>query len=183
MLAKLGKEGVLSTNVGDDNAEGLFNAGKAPYFFTGPWATTSAKKANIKYAISNLPTLEGGGQMQPFLGVQLFYVSSKAKNASIAQEFVTNYITKKDVQLELFKALGRPPALTAAYEEVAATNPDVKAFFEAGKESRPMPNIPAMNAVWGPLGQASADVISGAAAAKARFDAAQNEIVANIKKG
>lgn len=183
VLAKLGKAGVLSTNVGDDNAEGLFDAGKAPYFFTGPWATTNAKKANIKYAISNLPTLEGGGQMQPFLGVQLFYVSSKAKNASIAQEFVTNYITKKDVQLELFSALGRPPALTAAYDEVAATNPDVKAFFEAGKDSRPMPNIPAMNAVWGPLGQASADVISGKAAPKARFDAAQKEIVANIKKG
>ncbi len=182
VLAKLGKEGVLSTNVGDDNAEGLFDAGKAPYFFTGPWATTNAKKANIKYAISDLPTLEGGGQMQPFLGVQLFYVSAKAKNAPIAQEFVTNYITKKDVQLELFKALGRPPALTAAYDEVAASNPDVKAFFEAGKDSKPMPNIPAMNSVWGPLGQASADVIAGKAGAQARFEAAQKEIVANIKK-
>ncbi|OFE15852.1 ABC transporter substrate-binding protein [Humibacillus sp. DSM 29435] len=183
VLAKLGKEGVLSTNVGDDNAEGLFDAGKAPYFFTGPWATTNAKKANIKYAISDLPTLDGGGQMQPFLGVQLFYVSAKAKNAAIAQEFVTNYLTKKDVQLELFKALGRPPALTAAYDEVAASNPDVKAFFEAGKDSKPMPNIPAMNSVWGPLGQASADVIAGKAGAQARFASAQKEIVANINKG
>ncbi|MDN5768853.1 MAG: extracellular solute-binding protein, partial [Humibacillus sp.] len=76
VLAKLGKEGVLSTNVGDDNAEGLFDAGKSPYFFTGPWATPNAKKAGIKYAISDLPTLDGGGQMQPFLGVQLFYVSA-----------------------------------------------------------------------------------------------------------
>ena len=182
VMAKLGKEGVLSTNVNDDNAEGLFDAGKAPYFFTGPWATTNAKKANIKYGISNLPTLEGGGQMQPFLGVQLFYVSAKAKNAAVAQEFVTNYITKKDVQLDLFEALGRPPALTAAYDEVAATNPDVKAFFEAGQDSKPMPNIPAMNSVWGPLGQASADVVAGKAGAKARFEAAQKEIVANIKK-
>ena len=114
--------------------------------------------------------------------MQLFYVSAKAKNAPIAQEFVTNYITKKDVQLELFKALNRPPALTAAYDEVAATNPDVKAFFEAGKDSKPMPNIPAMNSVWGPLGQASADVIAGKAGAQARFEAAQKEIVANIKK-
>lgn len=183
VLAQLGKQGILSTNVGDDNAEGLFDAGKAPYFITGPWATTNAKKANIKYAISDLPTLDGGGQMQPFLGVQLFYVSSKAKNASIAQEFVTNYITKKDVQLELFKALGRPPALTEALDEVSASNQDVKAFFEAGKDSKPMPNIPAMNSVWGPLGQAAADVISGKAAPDARFKAAQAEIVANIKKG
>ncbi|MCU1535843.1 MAG: extracellular solute-binding protein family 1 [Humibacillus sp.] len=182
-LAKLGKDGILSTNVGDDNAEGLFDAGKAPYFITGPWATTNAKKANIKYAISDLPTLSGGGQMQPFLGVQLFYVSAKAKNASIAQEFVTNYLTKKDVQLELFNALGRPPALTEALNEVSASNADVKAFFAAGKDSKPMPNIPAMNSVWGPLGQASADVIAGKASADARFKAAQAEIVANIKKG
>lgn len=182
VLAQLGKAGVLSTNVSGENAEGLFDAGKAPFFITGPWATTNAKKANIKYAISDLPTLQGGGQMQPFLGVQLFYVSAKAKNAPIAQEFVTNYITEKDVQIELFNALGRPPALTEAYTEVAAKNPDVKAFFEAGKESKPMPNIPAMNSVWGPLGQAAADVISGKDP-KARFDAAQKEIVANIKKG
>jgi arabinogalactan oligomer/maltooligosaccharide transport system substrate-binding protein len=40
-----------------------------------------------------------------------------------------------------------------------------------------------MNAVWGPLGQAGADVISGKAKAKDRFDAAQKEIVDNIKKG
>lgn len=182
VLAELGKEKVLSTNVGDDNAEGLFNAGKAPFMITGPWGVTNAKKANIQYAISSLPTLEGGGQMQPFLGVQLFYVSSKAKNAAIAQEFVTNWITQKDVQLDLFKALSRPPALTEAYEEVAASDADVKAFFEAGKDSKPMPNIPAMNSVWGPLGQAAADVVAGKDP-KTRFEAAQKEIVANIAKG
>lgn len=182
VLAKLGKEGVLSTNVGDDNAEGLFTSGKAPFFFTGPWSTVNAKKAGINYEVTDMPTLAGGGQMQPFLGVQLFYVSSKAKNAPLAQEFVTNYITQKDVALELFKALGRPPALTEAYNEVSATDKDVKAFFEAGKDSLPMPNIPAMNSVWGPLGQAAADVISGKPA-KARFEAAQKEIVANIAKG
>jgi arabinogalactan oligomer/maltooligosaccharide transport system substrate-binding protein len=182
VLSQLGKEKVLSTNVGDDNAEGLFDAGKAPFMITGPWGVTNAKKANIKYAISSLPTLSGGGQMQPFLGVQLFYVSAKAKNASIAQEFVTNFITKKDVQLQLFQALNRPPALTEAYQEVAASDADAKAFFEAGKDSKPMPNIPAMNSVWGPLGQAAADVVAGKDP-KARFEAAQKEIVANIAKG
>jgi arabinogalactan oligomer/maltooligosaccharide transport system substrate-binding protein len=44
-----------------------------------------------------------------------------------------------------------------------------------------MPNIPAMNSVWGPLGQAAADVIAGKAEAKARFDAAQKEIEKAIK--
>jgi arabinogalactan oligomer/maltooligosaccharide transport system substrate-binding protein len=96
---------------------------------------------------------------------------------------VTNYVPRKEVQLALFEAGGRPPALTEAYDEVAAKDKDVKAWFEAGKDGQPMPNIPAMNSVWGPLGQAAADVISGKTAPKARFDAAQKEIVANIAKG
>jgi len=182
VLADLGKKKVLSTNVGDDNAEGLFTSGKAAFFITGPWSVPNAKKAGIKYEITSLPTLAGGGAMKPFLGVQMFYVSAKAKNAVLAQEFVTNYVPRKDVQLALFEAGGRPPALTEAYNEVAANDKDVKAWFEAGKEGAPMPNIPAMNSVWGPLGQAAADVISGKEA-KARFDAAQKEIVGNIAKG
>jgi arabinogalactan oligomer/maltooligosaccharide transport system substrate-binding protein len=182
VLAKLGKEKILSTNVGDENAEGLFTSGKAPFFITGPWSVPNAKKAGIKYEITSLPSLAGGGAMKPFLGVQMFYVSAKAKNAVLAQEFVTNYVPRKDVQLALFEQGGRPPALKEAYDEVSAKDKDVKAWYEAGKDGKPMPNIPAMNSVWGPLGQAAADVISGKAP-KARFDAAQKEIVANIAKG
>lgn len=181
-LAKLGKEGILSTNVDGTNVDSLFDAGKVPYWITGPWAIDKIKKAGIKYAISPLPTI-AGGQMSPFLGVQMFYVSAKAKNDAFAQEFVTNYVTKKELQVELFQAGRRPPALTEAYNAVAATDPDVKSWFEAGKGALPMPNIPAMNAVWGPLGQASADIIAQKAPAKARLDAAQAEIVANIAKG
>ncbi|GAA1803835.1 MAG: maltose ABC transporter substrate-binding protein [Actinobacteria bacterium] len=180
-LAMMGKEKVLSTNVGDDNAEGIFTGGKAPFFITGPWSIPNIKKAGINYAISSLPSLPGGDAMKPFLGVQLFYVSAKAKNAALAQEFVTNYVPTKDFQLAIFAAGGRPPALTEAYDEVAAANPDVKAWYEAGKDGKPMPNIPAMNSVWGPLGQAAADVIAGKAEPKARFDAAQKEIEKAIK--
>lgn len=181
-LQKLGALKALSTNVSGDNADALFDAGKAPFYITGPWAIDKAKKAGIKYAISPLPSI-GGGQMQPFLGVQMFYVSAKAKNAALAEEFVTNYVPRKDVQEALFAAGNRPPALTEAYNEVSASNADVKAWFEAGKGGQAMPNIPAMNSVWGPLGQAAADVIAGKAQPKARFDAAQKEIVANIAKG
>ena len=183
VLQALGKTKVLSTNVDGTNADALFDAGKAPFYITGPWAIDKAKKANIKYAISPLPALAGGGKMQPFLGVQMFYVSAKAKNAALAEEFVTNYVPREDVQLALFEAGHRPPALTSAYDKVAATDADVKAWFEAGLGGQPMPNIPAMNSVWGPLGQAAADVIAGKTAPKARFDAAQKEIVANIAKG
>jgi arabinogalactan oligomer/maltooligosaccharide transport system substrate-binding protein len=182
-LAALGKAKALSTNVDATNSDALFDAGKVPFYITGPWSIDKAKKANIKYAISPLPSLTDGGKMQPFLGVQMFYVSAKAKNAAFAQEFVTKYVPREDVQMSLFAAGHRPPALTSAYVKATATDPDVKAWFDAGKGGQAMPNIPAMNSVWGPLGQAAADVIAGKAAPQARFDAAQKEIVANIAKG
>ena len=113
-MGQLGKDGYLSTNIDFDTAQSLFATGKVPYYVTGPWAVDKAKGAGIKYAISPLPTIEGK-KMQPFLGVQMFYVSAKAKNDAFAQEFVTNYVPKKELQVDLFAAGHRPPALKAAY--------------------------------------------------------------------
>jgi arabinogalactan oligomer / maltooligosaccharide transport system substrate-binding protein len=183
VLADLGKQKVLSTNVDDTNQDALFDTKAAPFMISGPWSVAKAKEAGINYGIAPLPSLTGGGPMKPFLGVQMFYVSSKAKNAALAQEFVTNYIPRKDVQLALFEVGKRPPALKEAYDQVAASDPDVKAWYEAGVDGAPMPNIPAMNSVWGPFGQATADIIAGKAGAQARLDAAAKEIEANIKKG
>lgn len=182
LLGQLGKDKVLSTNVDDKNVAALFEGKKVPYMISGPWAIDGIKKAGINYEVSPLPTVDGGGAMKPFLGVQMFYVSAKAKNATFAQEFVTKYVPREDVQMALFTAGNRPPALTSAYDKVAAKNPDVKAWFEAGKEGKPMPNIPAMNSVWEPLGQALADIISGQDP-KGRLGKPQTEIVANIKQG
>lgn len=182
LLNTLGKDKVLTTNVDDKNVASIFEGKKSAYLISGPWAIDGAKKAGIKYEVSPLPKVAGGGSMKPFLGVQMFYVSAKAKNAAFAQEFVTKYVPRQDVQESLFTAGNRPPALTSAYEKVAKANPDVKAWFEAGKEGKPMPNIPAMNSVWEPLGQAVADIVSGQDPTS-RLKKAQKEIVGNIKKG
>ena len=90
--------------------------------------------------------------MQPFLGVQMFYVSAKAKNAAFAQEFVTNYVSRKDVQLALFQAGGRPPALKEAYDEVATSDKDVQAFYEAGKGGKADAEHPRHELGVGPAG-------------------------------
>jgi arabinogalactan oligomer / maltooligosaccharide transport system substrate-binding protein len=78
-LAALGRSKALSTNVDSTNVDALFDAGKVPFYITGPWSIDKAKKAGIKYAISSLPSLTSGGKMQPFLGIQMFYVSAKTR--------------------------------------------------------------------------------------------------------
>lgn len=178
-MGRLGEAGILSTSVGDDNAEGLFTSGDAAFMISGPWAIANIEAAGINYEVSPLPSIEGCDAMKPFLGVQLFYVSSKAKNATLAQEFVANYIPRKDVQLALFEALKRPPANLEALAEVSESDENVKNFAAAGEGAAPMPNIPAMNSVWGPLGQAGADIVGGEDP-QTRMDAAQSEIEANI---
>jgi arabinogalactan oligomer/maltooligosaccharide transport system substrate-binding protein len=47
------------------------------------------------------------------------------------------------------------------YESVAARDANIKAWFEAGADGDPMPAIPAMNAVWGPLGVAESNIVAG----------------------
>lgn len=176
LLARLGKEGVLSTNISGDNSMALFTEGRTPYLISGPWAIESITNAGINYEISPLPTVPDGGRMQPFVGIQLFYVSANASNPAVAEEFLLGVLPNKELQIDLYKVGHRAPALKSALDAVSTSDPDISAWAEAGQDALPMPNIPAMNSVWGPLGQATADVIAGVAEPGPRFDAAAEEI-------
>lgn len=160
-LAWLRDQGALKTSVGYQEALDLFTKGQTPYLVGGPWMVADIKKAHINFAVSPIPAFAGGGPARPFLGVQLFYISSKAKNATFAQEFALNYAGKPEVQEALYEAGQRPPAVKSVYEAAAAKDPNLKAWFEAGANGDPMPAIPAMNAVWGPLGVAEANIVAG----------------------
>ncbi|MDN3240719.1 sugar ABC transporter substrate-binding protein [Glycomyces tritici] len=162
-FAELGKDGVLKTTIDATNTIPFFVEGKTAIMISGPWALTDVQTAGLNYEVTAIPGFEGQGPCSPFLGVQGFYVSATAANAVFAQEFVTNYVLTEDLQLKLAEAGGRLPALTAAAETYAADNADVQGFALAGENGVPMPNIPAMNAVWEPFGRAQADAIDQAA--------------------
>ncbi|WP_299451093.1 maltose ABC transporter substrate-binding protein [uncultured Serinicoccus sp.] len=178
-IAWMAEEGLLNVNVDFPTMESLFAEGRTPYMVAGPWAIPNVEGAEIDYAIDPIPDFEDGGVTVPFLGVQMFYVASGAKNPTLAQEFVNTYVTTEDMQLALFEAGQRPPALQSALDTVSADDADIKAWSAAGEGASPMPNIPAMNAVWAPLGQATSDIVGGSDPAE-RLEAAQEEIVSNI---
>ncbi|WP_374928028.1 extracellular solute-binding protein [Kytococcus sedentarius] len=173
--AWLAEQKALNTNIDSSNALSLFAEGDAPYVISGPWALEQAEEAGISYEVSAIPPFEDGGQPVSPLGVQMFYVSAKAENGVIAQEFVSNFAATDEVQLAMFEAGQRPPALTSAYEKAAESDETVAAWKDAAEGGDPMPNIPAMNAVWAPLGQATADIVGGKAPAE-RLKAAAEEI-------
>ncbi|MBQ0904798.1 maltose ABC transporter substrate-binding protein [Micromonospora sp. U21] len=155
-------EGVLKRSIADTNSIATFTSKKCAYLVSGPWAVADVKKANIKYDISAIPGFAGGKEAQPFVGVQAFYVASKGKNKALAQEFVANYTTTPELAVALYNAEPRPPALTAALDQVKGSDPDLAKFQDAGRNGQVLPAIPAMAAIWDPFGKAEAAVIGGA---------------------
>jgi maltose-binding protein MalE len=154
--------GALTRSITSDNAIPTFTSKKAAFLVSGPWAIPDIKKAGIHYDITPVPGFAGAGPAKPFVGVQAFYVASKGKNKALAGEFVTNYLTQPDLQVALYQANPRPPALSAALDQVKAGDPDLQKFLDAGKDGQVLPAIPQMAAIWDPFGKAEAAIIGGA---------------------
>jgi arabinogalactan oligomer/maltooligosaccharide transport system substrate-binding protein len=181
-IGALGEKGsgALKRSIGGENSISTFTGGKCAFLVSGPWAITDIKKVNLSYDISPIPPFAGGKPAQPFVGVQAFYVAAKGKNKALAQEFVTNYLTKPELAVALYNAEPRPPALTAALEQVKAKDPDLDKFLNAGKGGAVLPAIPEMATIWEPFGKAEAAIIGGADVATT-VDAAAKAISGQIK--
>jgi arabinogalactan oligomer/maltooligosaccharide transport system substrate-binding protein len=159
---ELGESGVLSTSVDGENTISFFTEGRAPFLISGPWALTDVQTAEMDYEVSAIPGFEGQNPAAPFMGVQAFFLSSKANNVTFAQELITSFVLREEDQLTLAESGGRLPALTSAAATYSEGNADVEGFAAAGENAVPMPNIPEMAAVWEPFGRAQADAIDGA---------------------
>lgn len=159
-LGEQGAAGILNTNITGDLALENFTTGKAPFYLTGPWNVPAIEEAGINFSVDAIPSA-GGQDAQPFAGVQGFFLSSESENTLAANEFLVNYIGSPEVQMALYEVGGRAPALTAAFDEVLATNPVVAGFGEVGTNAVPMPSIPQMGSVWQFWGVTEAAIING----------------------
>lgn len=161
-LVEWGKAGVLNTNITGDIARDEFAAGKAPFMLSGPWNLPAFDDAGLKYEIEAIPPA-GDQPVTPFVGVQGFFVSAKSENAIAANEFVVKYLGSEEVQLALYEAGGRPPALTSAFEAASAKDSTIGDFGAVGLSGVPMPSIPEMGAVWNYWGATEAALVNGTA--------------------
>ncbi len=159
-LGEWGAAGLINPNISGDIAKEQFAAGVSPYTITGPWNLSAFQDAGIEYAISEIPA-PGSLPATPFVGVQGFMQSAYSENPIVASQFLTEYVASEEAQTAIFEGGQRAPALTASYE-AAQSEPDVAAFGEVGASGLPMPNIPAMDAVWGDWGTTQIQIITGA---------------------
>ena len=66
---------------------------KTPFLVSGPWAVADIKKGGVNYDICPIPGWKGKDTAGPFIGVNGFYLASKGKNKTLAQDFATSFLT------------------------------------------------------------------------------------------
>jgi arabinogalactan oligomer/maltooligosaccharide transport system substrate-binding protein len=177
LFAQWSEAGLISTDIDYDVMIDSFSSGQAPFAITGPWAVSSFTDAGINFAVEPIPSV-AGGTPQVFVGVQGFMISSFSENQDLATTFLLDYLNTEEVQLALYEAGGRPPAMTSAFEQVSS-DPIIEGFGLSGQQGAPQPAIPEMGSVWETWTDAYTLIFTGSDPVQAFTDAAAT-IRANI---
>lgn len=159
-------------NITGDLMLSAFQNGDAAMIISGPWALEGIRSAGVPYAVTNIPS--GTQPGAPFMGVQGFMVNAFSKNQLLAQTFLQSFVATDETMQAFFDQDPRISAWTAVADKIE--DPDLKAFAEAGKVAQPMPNIPAMNSVWGGQGDAITLVETGKLTPQEGADQAQSQV-------
>ena len=157
-LKAQGEAKTLNPNITADVAKDAFLKGNAAYMVTGPWNVTAAKAAGLDVSVLPIPSA-GGKEAKPFVGVQMFYQSSKTQNQVLVSKFF-QYLETKEAQSKLQQLGGRVPAMTEVADSL--TDENLKQFASIAGKGLPMPAIPEMKAVWVYWGKTEVAIVNGA---------------------
>ena len=176
-LKAQGAAKTLNPNITADVAKDAFLKGNAAYMVTGPWNVTAAKAAGLDVSVLPIPSA-GGKEAKPFVGVQMFYQSSKTQNQVLVSKFF-QYLETKEAQSKLQELGGRVPAMTEVANSLSDEN--LKQFATIAGNGLPMPAIPAMGSVWDYWGKTEVSIVNGADPAST-WETMVNNIQTSINK-
>lgn len=177
------KFGALQADGDYNTVTTLFNEGKAAAIIGGPWLTSGIEDAGINYGIVSLSDIKlpNGNGMAPYSGIQgagVLKIALAEKKDAVAK--VLTAMASPEVGIDLAHKSGCAPANSKSYEdEQVASNPMIAAIQKTASTAQPMPNIPEMNAMWGPaesmltaVNKNGTDVATAAAEAQAAAEQA-----------
>ena len=128
-----------------------FQEGRALFWMTGPWARGDASAVN--YGVGLIPQFDGNAAT-PFVGVRGAMVSSFSDNQVLAQSFILDFFATIEVQQAMYESDPSLPATKSLFAVVEAADPIAASFAASASNGIPMPNIPEMGSVWGPMADA-----------------------------
>lgn len=168
-IASLGAKGAkaLKTSIDQATAIPSFFGRQTAFLVSGPWAVPDIAKAAVPMAVCPIPPWEGGSPAGPLVNVNAFFLASHGQSPTLARQFLESVLAGSDAQLAMAGAESRRPALLAAQPAFAAAQPVIASFAAAAAGGIPVPPIPEMREVWGPLGAAEVKIIDGGNVEKA----------------
>lgn len=161
---------------------GKFEEGKVGMQINGPWVIPGAKKAGIDVGVAILPKLPNGKDMVPFTGVQFVGVNAYTKQRELALRLAKLYGGRRGQEV-LYLETGRIPVRQDVLELASVKkDPLVGVWSRQAALGEPMPNIPEMQAVWKPWGDAMDVIVPGKAEVKPMLDLAVKQIAEGIER-
>jgi len=126
-------------------------------WWTGPWAISGVEEAGIDYGIAPMG--------KPFVGIKVWMLTTNAVDRGHAEAAVEvmKWWTSADTLTTRVLSTKEIPANVAALEdsEVQALK-TVSGFGASLERGIPMANTPFMDALWGPVGDATTAIWTGA---------------------
>ena len=149
--------GLVPAGTNYDVANGLFVDGALAMIYNGPWAISQYQAAGHDVSVYPMPPLADGTPWSGFMGVQGVLMNPFSPRRADAANFA-KWITRPDAQVSMAQFSGRIPASISALAQVE-DDPFIAGFGQALLDSVPMPNIPEMSRVWGPMQDALSVII------------------------
>ena len=170
---------ISPAETGHEICMAMLAEGKAAIWWTGPWAIKSIADAGIDYGLQPMGS--------PFVGVHCFMMTANAVERGKAEETieVMKYLTSAGVWKRMAVINKEVPAATEALQD-----PDVQAMYEIKQFGAsaalgvPMPSTPFMGCMWGPVGDATMAIWTGAQTPEEAMEAAKataEECIAGMK--
>ena len=177
--AVLGESGV-------GNIDRLFINGKAAAVINGPWALEPYSNSNINFGVTTLPVVANGKPMSSFLGVKGYVISAWTEHHNLAEQFL-KFINQPQYVKERYVKTKEIPPLKAVLADPMIINDDfANAIAIQASRAVPIPSIPEMYEVWGPINEAISKVVTDKATVKDALRAADEHVnyqIETLKSG
>lgn len=177
-------EAVLDQTNAGGFIDGLMESQQLAMTIAGPWREPPLTDAGINYSVVTLPTLPNGNPMIPFVGFQAMVVNAYGQQLEAATDFV-NYLSSTDGVNLMVEGFNKAPVRASNAATAVALNPNFEQWVAQAEIGVPMPNIPAMEEVWTPWGDAMIAIVSENASdedVQELMDQAVEQISANIQQ-
>ena len=146
------EHGLVPAGTGYEGARDRFLDGALAMFYTGPWELGAARRAGIDVGVAPMPPLADGTSWSGFMGARGVVVDRLAEGSTDAIN-LAKWLVRADAQRGYARVAARIPTSRTALE-ADTTDPALAAFGEALRHAEPLPAIPEMRRVWGPMADA-----------------------------